>query len=221
MKIDIVTIFPKMFVSPFSESIVKRAVKQKKLEIEVHDLRKWTTDKHKTVDGKPFGGGPGMIMMIEPIYKALKSIDPDHKARRILFTAKGAVIMQEKVRELSKVDNLVLICGHYEEIDQRVHDFLVDERISIGNFILTGGEIPAIALVDAISRLLPGVLGNELSNVDESFSDQNSSIVEYPQYTRPEIFKINSKRSLKVPEVLLSGDHKKIKEWRESMRKIL
>lgn len=222
MQIDIVTIFPKMFDSPFAESIVARAVKEGKVTIKIHDLRNWTSDKRKTVDEKPFGGGAGMIMMIEPIYKALEELDPERKATRILLTARGARIMQEKVRELSTKNHLILICGHYEGIDHRVDEFLVDERISIGDFVLTGGEIPAMAITDAIIRLIPGVLGNEASLKEESFSanskadseKREAAYLEYPQYTRPEVFKTKDGRELKVPEVLLSGDHSRINEWK-------
>ncbi|MBU0976120.1 MAG: tRNA (guanosine(37)-N1)-methyltransferase TrmD [Patescibacteria group bacterium] len=229
MVIDILTIFPKMFDSPFAESIVKRAIDAGKVIINTHDLRKWTSDKHKTVDAKPFGGGAGMVMMIEPIYKALHELDPDHGAYRILFTARGARIVQEKVRELSQKERIILVCGHYEEIDQRVHDFLVDECISIGDFILTGGEISSMALTDAVVRLIPGVLGNEESLKEESFSTENSNIksqnsnfnyLEYPHYTRPAEFKAKEGKVLEVPEVLLSGNHGKIKKWREQNRRI-
>jgi len=217
MKIDIITTFPNMFKSPFRESIIKRAQEKKLVKINIHDLREWTTDKHKTIDDKPFGGGAGMIMKIEPIYRALNELDKDHKAWRILFTAKGERIMQEKMRELSKKDHLILICGHYEGVDQRVADHLVDECISIGDFILTGGEIPAMALTDAVTRLIPGVLGNEESLKDESFSKEIESgkkYIEYPQYTRPEIFEIQGKK-LEVPKVLLSGNHEEIRKWRD------
>jgi tRNA (guanine37-N1)-methyltransferase len=225
MKIDILTIFPNMFKSPFAESIIKRAQEAEKVTINIHNLRKWTTDKHKTVDDKPFGGGAGMVMMIEPIYKALKELDPDHKAHRILFTAKAKRIMQGKVRGLSKRKHLILICGHYEGVDHRVHEHLVDECISIGDFVLTGGEIPAMALTDAVVRLLPGVLGNEASLKEESFSRVNGQMsnvkcfLEYPQYTRPAVFKAKSGKELKVPEILLSGDHERIAKWRESKKR--
>jgi tRNA (guanine37-N1)-methyltransferase len=256
MKIDILTIFPDMFKSPFEESILRRAQDKSLVGISIDDLRKWTTDKHKTVDDKPFGGGAGMVMMVEPIYKALEELDPKHEAHRILFTAKGARIVQEKVQELSEKKHLILICGHYEGVDARVGEHLVDEQISIGDFVLTGGEIPAMALTDAVVRLLPGVLGNEGSVKDESFSkgrDTNIQIykdtlrsrstrlsssqagqaerqtdnrelttdnyLEYPQYTRPATFKTKDGRELKVPEVLLSGNHKKVAKWREENRK--
>ncbi len=221
MIIDILTIFPDMFYSPFRESIIKRAKDKKLLEINIYSLRSWTDSVHRTVDDKPYGGGAGMIMKIEPIYKALKELDKGHKAWRILFTAKGDRIVQEKMRELSKKNHLILICGHYEGVDQRVADYLVDECISIGDFILTGGEIPAMALTDAVTRLIPGVLGNEESIKDESFSKDKLSgeeCLEYPQYTRPEVFKADG-RELKVPRVLLGGDHAKVNEWRKKMKK--
>jgi len=211
-----------MFDSVFSESIIKRAQEKKKVQISIHDLRKWTKDRHKTVDDKPFGGGAGMVMMLQPLYDALCDLDPGHKAYRVLFTAKGKRIIQEKVRELSFKKELILICGHYEGIDHRVHEHLVDECVSIGDFVLTGGEIPAMALVDATTRLIPGVVGNEESIIDESFSrtEEGTMYIEYPQYTRPAEFK-TKKGVLKVPDVLLSGDHKAIKEWREGHKQKL
>jgi tRNA (guanine37-N1)-methyltransferase len=237
MKIDIITIFPDMFTSPFAESIVKRALHAGKVTITAHNLRKWTTDKYQSVDDTPFGGGAGMIMKIEPIYKALLEIDPEWNATRILLTAKGARIMQEKVRELSQKEHLVFICGHYEGVDHRVFDHLVNERISIGDFVLSGGEIPAMAVIDAVVRLLPGAVGNPESVVDESFStsdeqramsngssvetkiEAQSQFLEYPQYTKPAVFKLEDGKELKVPDVLLSGNHQKIREWREENRK--
>ncbi len=227
MRIDIITIFPKMFESPFAESIVKRAQAKGFVKIKIHNLRKWTKDKHETVDGRPFGGGPGMILLIEPIYKALEEIDPGHKAYRILFTAKGERIMQEKVRELSEKKHLVLICGHYEGVDNRVLEYLVDAGVRLGDFILTGGEIPAMALVDAVVRLLPGVLGNRDSLKEESFSEvlgENTrnikyTFLEYPQYSRPAVFRTRDGKVLSVPKVLLSGNHKKIQMWREKNRR--
>jgi tRNA (guanine37-N1)-methyltransferase len=233
MKIDILTIFPKMFDSTFAESIVKIAQDKGIASINIHNLRKWTTDKHKTVDDKPFGGGAGMIMMIEPIYKALEELDPSfsikglkekgRKSCRILLTAKGERIMQKKVRELSTKDHLILICGHYEGVDHRVYERFVDERISIGDFVLSGGEIPAMAIVDSVIRLIPGVLGNVESTKEESFSVDHEvaerKYIEYPQYTRPAVFKIKGGEELKVPKVLLSGDHGRIRKWREESSK--
>jgi tRNA (guanine37-N1)-methyltransferase len=169
-----------------------------------------------------------MVMKIEPIYKALEKLDPDENSHRVLLTAKGERILQKKVRELSKKDHIILICGHYEGVDHRVHDFLVDECISIGDFVLTGGEIPAMAVTDAVVRLIPGVVGNNESIKDESFSKSSEadsceleaeSYLEYPQYTRPEVFKTNEGKKLKVPKVLLSGDHGRIDKWRKVMRR--
>lgn len=219
MKIDILTIFPNMFNGPFSDSIIKRATDAGKVAINIHDLRQWTDDKHKTVDGKPYGGGAGMVMMIEPVYKALNELDPRNNAVKILITAKGERIMQEKVRELSIKKHLIFICGHYEGVDHRVFDYLVKERISIGNFIMTGGEIPAMAIVDAVVRLVPGVLGNKKSIKEESFSDKASTVKEYPQYTRPSTFKTKDGKVLKVPDILLSGDHEKIRKWRQNNKR--
>jgi tRNA (guanine37-N1)-methyltransferase len=222
VKIDVITIFPDMFRSVFKESIIMRAQNKKKVSISIHNLRKWSHDKHKTVDNKPFGGGAGMVMMVEPIYSALRELDQSHFAYRILFTAKGERIMQEKVRELSQKKHLILICGHYEGVDHRVHEHLVDECLSVGDFILTGGEIPAMALTDAVVRLLPGVVGNETSVIDESFSKskKGKTYIEYPQYTRPAEFTTIEGTILKVPDILLSGDHKKVKKWREENKKM-
>ena len=212
LQIDILTIFPKMFESPFSETIIRRAADAGLVKINAYDLRRWTTDNHKTVDDTPYGGGAGMVMKIEPIYKALKDIDPEKKAYRILLAAGGNTYKQEKAKQLAKKDRLVLICGRYEGVDQRVADYLVDESISIGNYVLSGGEIPAMVIADSVVRLIGGVLGNEISLEEESFNKPN--LLEYPHYTKPEIFKTNDGVELKVPQVLLSGNHKKIKEWR-------
>ena len=222
MKIDILTAFPAMFDSPFAESIVKRAQEKGKVEIKIYDLRKWTLDKYQSIDDHPYGGGAGMVLMVEPIYRALQDIDPDWKAFRILFTARGARIMQEKVRELSKEKHLVLISGHYEGTDERVHEHLVDVCLSLGDFILTGGEIPAMALTDAVVRLIPGVLGNEESVVNESFSESsdNKSYLEYPHYAKPAEFKTKKGEIWKVPSVLLSGNHAEIKKWRQNSKKV-
>lgn len=229
MKIDILTIFPNMFISPFAESIVKRALHKGLVTITVHDLRKWTSDKHKTVDASPYGGGAGMVMKIEPIYRALEEVDQDWNATRILLTAKGERIMQEKVRELSRKEHLVLIAGHYEGVDHRVFEHLVNERISIGDFVMSGGEIPAMAVTDAVVRLIPGVLGNPESVNDESFSVDSIGVnsrqsitenyLEYPQYTKPAVFILKDGTELKVPDVLLSGDHGAVEKWREKRRK--
>lgn len=205
MEINIVTLFPMMFKGPFDESIVKRAQEKGLVEIKIHDLRQWGLDQRKTVDDRPYGGGVGMVMMVEPIYNALKEIKkPNSKV--ILLTPQGKLFNQEKATNLSKEENIILICGHYEGFDERIRE-LVDEEISIGDFVLTGGEIPAMIVTDTIVRLIPGVLEKEDATKFESFTQ---NLLEYPQYTRPEDFK-----GMKVPEILLSGDHKKIEAWRK------
>jgi tRNA (guanine37-N1)-methyltransferase len=212
MKFDIITIFPKIFDSYFNESILKRAQKNNLLEIETHDLRNWASDKHKTVDDTPYGGGAGMVLKVEPIYKAVESIEKKPKTRIVLFSAKGKQFTQADAMRLSKYDQLIMICGRYEGVDERVIENIADEEISIGNYVLTGGEIPAMILVDSITRLLPGVLGNDQSSVYESHSEEG--YLEHAQYTKPEEFNY-----WKVPEVLLSGNHKKIEEWKNKKSK--
>jgi len=208
MQFNIITIFPDIFDPYFSKAMIKRAQMKKLINIKITDLRQFAENKYKSVDDTPYGGGAGMVLKIEPIYKALKSIKKKKKSRVILFSARGKTLSQKDLRRLKKYDQLIMICGRYEGIDNRVAEHLADEEISIGNYVLTGGEIPAMVLVDGITRLLPGVLGNLESPKDESFSKENE--LEYPQYTKPEKFK-----NWKVPEVLLSGNHGKIKEWRE------
>ena len=202
-----------MFKGPFDESIVKRAVDKKLVTINIHNLRKWTKDKHKTVDDRPYGGGIGMILMVEPIYKAIKDLKTK-KTKIILLTPQGKVFNQNKAQKLSKLDHLIFICGHYEGFDERIRKHLVDEEISIGDYVLTGGEIPAMVIVDSITRLIPGVLEKPEAIQNESFTRYTLDarrylLLEYPQYTRPEKYK-----NWKVPEILLSGNHKKIEEWR-------
>jgi len=207
MKIDILTLFPEMFKGPFSESIIKRAQKKNLLEIKIHNLRKWAEDKRGTVDDRPFGGGTGMVLMIKPIDKALKELKTK-KTKVILLSPKGKVFNQKRAEKLAKNKHLIFICGHYEDIDQRVREHLIDEEISIGDYILTGGELPAMVVIDTIARLIPGVLEKSQATEEESFGQQG--LLEHPQYTRPADFK-----GWKVPEVLLSGDHQKIAEWRK------
>lgn len=219
MKFDILTIFPDSLDSYLNSSILKRAQENKLLEINTHDIRKESTDKHHKVDDSPYGGGPGMVIQIEPVYKTLKKVYPrKHKTTRvILMSPQGKSLDQNEVKRLAKYKRLILIAGHYEAIDSRVDNF-IDEKVSLGNFVLTGGELAAACVIDAVSRLIPGVVGKEESVQDESFSSYNKATkefnIEYPQYTRPEIFK-----GLKVPEVLLSGNHRKIKDWRDSQSK--
>lgn len=214
MKIDVITIFPSMFVGPFNTSMLKKAKDMGVVEINIHNLRKWSTDRHKTVDDRPFGGGTGMVLMVEPIYKALKNLKKGNKSKVILLSPVGHTYNQQKAVEYSGLDHLIFICGHYEGVDQRVADNLIDESISIGDYVMTGGEIPTMAIVDSIVRLLPGVLEKEATS-KESFSHLTSNFqhptLDYPVYTRPNDF-----NGWKVPEVLLNGNHKEIDKWRHS-----
>lgn len=214
MKFDIITIFPSIFDSYFSESILARAQKEKIIFIDVHNLRDYTKDKHKTVDDTPYGGGAGMVMKIEPIYESVKLIKSkvkgQKKTRIILFSAKGKKYTQEDAKRLKNYDNLILICGRYEGVDERVAEHIADEEISIGDYVLTGGEIPAMVVVDSVSRLLPGVLGNPQSLDEESFNISSQIKKEYPQYTKPEEF-----NNWKIPEVLKGGNHAEIEKWRK------
>ena len=204
MKIDVLTLFPEMF-TPLKTSIIGRAVDSGKLQINVVDIRDYTLDKHKKCDDAPFGGGAGMVMMPQPIASAIEAVDPDHKAKRIYLSPKGRTFNQKIVLEYSKEEHLLLLCGHYEGVDQRVIDLFIDEELSIGDFVLTGGEIPAMAVVDAVARYVEGVINGE-SLEQESFA---SGMLEYPHYTRPQEF-----MGLKVPEVLTSGHHANVEKWR-------
>ncbi|HTY45372.1 MAG TPA: tRNA (guanosine(37)-N1)-methyltransferase TrmD [Patescibacteria group bacterium] len=205
MRIDIITIFPRMFEPVLGESIVKRAQEKGKIKICVHDLRNYSDDKHRKVDDRPFGGGAGMVMRPEPLFKAVKALTGRGKV--ILLSPQGRRLDQTLARKLSACAHLVLVCGHYEGIDERVREELVDEEISIGDYVLTGGELPAMVLVDCLVRLIPGVLGDKNSLNFESFE---GNLLEYPHYTRPADFK-----GLKVPAVLVSGNHTKIEAWRK------
>ena len=211
MKIDILTLFPEMFDGPFNESIIKRAQEKGLVKIKVHNLRSWATGKHNTVDAKPYSGGSGMVLMVEPVYKALKDLK-SKDSKTILLSPQGEKYSQEKAREFSKAEHLILIAGHYEGFDERIRENLIDEEVSIGDYVLTGGEIPAMALVDSIVRLIPKVLGSEESLEGETHSKRNYK--KHPVYTRPEEF-----NGWRVPEVLLSGDHKKIEEWEKGKTK--
>ena len=209
MRIDIITIFPKMFEPVLNESIIKRAQRKGKVKIYIYNLSDYTLDKHRKVDDRPFGGGSGMVMSPEPIFRAVEDIK-SHAARRtphvILLCPQGKRLIQRTAKGLAKYKHLILICGHYEGVDERVRRYLVDEEISIGDYVLTGGELPAMVLVDCLVRLIPGVLGDKNSLNFESFK---GNLLEYPHYTRPAKF-----RNMRVPPILLSGDHKKIEIWR-------
>ncbi len=205
MKIDILTLFPNSFV-PLTESIIGRAREKNKVEINLVDIREFSLDKHKKCDDYIFGGGDGLLMMPQPLFDAIESVKQDN-SYIIYLSPKGNTLTQNKVQELSTKEHLILICGHYEGIDQRVIDTFVDEEISIGDYVLTGGELPAMVLVDSVCRYLPEILGNENSALNETFTN---NLLEYPQYTRPQNF-----RGLTVPEVLLSGNHQEIAKWRE------
>ena len=204
MKFDVLTLFPEMFKS-LDESIIGRAKEKGLIEINLINIRDFSKNKHKKVDDTPYGGGAGMVMMPDVVYDAYSSVKDD-KAKVIYLSPQGKVLNQDKVKELSKENHLILLCGHYEGIDQRVLDEIVDEEISIGDYVLTGGELPAMVLIDSVSRYVQGVLSEDSTN-EESFS---GNLLEYPQYTRPEEF-----RGKKVPEVLISGHHENIRKWRE------
>lgn len=216
MRFDIITIFPGMFDSYFGESILKRAREAGLIDIAVHDLRAYTTDKHHKTDDTPYGGGAGMVMKAEPIARAVEDIKArgrGERVRTILFSAKGKRFSQADVRRFAEYDRLVLVCGRYEGVDERVVEAgVVDEELSLGDFVLTGGEIPAMAVVDAVARLVPGVLGNDTSAVTESHGEEG--YLEHPQYTKPEEW-----RGHRVPDVLLSGHHANIESWKRTQSK--
>lgn len=216
MKFHILTLFPGMFAGPFSESIIKRAVQDGLIQISLHDIREYAVDRHKTADDSPYGGGAGMVMKVEPLaacIEAAKTECPD--ARVLLTTPRGKRFDHSLACELAKEEAILIICGRYEGVDERVSELFVDDEISLGDFVMTGGELAAMAVVDAVSRLVPGVLGSADSAVSDSFSD---GLLEYPHYTRPAEFRGNA-----VPEVLLSGNHRDISEWRrrEALRRTL
>ncbi|MEI7579628.1 MAG: tRNA (guanosine(37)-N1)-methyltransferase TrmD [bacterium] len=218
LTIHIITIFPNMFTSVFAESIVKRAKDKDLIAIKIYNLRDWTDDARKTVDDKPYGGGPGMVMKVEPFYKAVKEIKANLSGniKVILTSAKGKQYNQQIAQEYSQLDHLIILCGHYEGVDERVSALLCDTEISVGNYILTGGEIPAMTIADSVVRLIPGVLGNEESLDDESHNEENK--LEYPQYTRPEVFTDSQGEAHSVPSVLTNGNHKEIQTWRQTKK---
>jgi tRNA (guanine37-N1)-methyltransferase len=217
-KFDIITIFPEIFNFYFKESIISKGVEKGLLEINVHDLRSWSKDKHKKVDDKPFGGGLGMVMKIEPIYNAVKDLKKK-KSKVVLFSPRGKKFTQKTANELSKMNQVILICGRYEGIDERVKKEIADMEISIGDYVLMGGEIPSMVVIEAVSRLIPGVIGKEQFLIERV--DKNGGFIEYPQYTRPEVFSPKKGTNWKVPKVLLSGNHKKIEEWKKKKGRII
>jgi len=211
MKIDVLTLFPAMFAGPLDESIVKRAREAGLLDLKIHNLRDWTHDRHKTVDDRPFGGGPGMLLKVEPLFEAIESLQRE-KTKVILLSPSGRKFNQSIAREMAQQKDIILVCGSYEGFDERVREALSDDELSIGDYVLTNGALPAMVVVDAVARLLPGVLGDDESSHDESFSQ---GLLEYPQYTRPAEF-----LGMKVPEVLLSGNHAEIEKWRREQAKL-
>lgn len=218
---DLITIFPEA-AQPYAQaSILGRAQKSKKIKITAHQLRDFTNDKHKTVDDTPYGGGPGMVMKVEPIDKAVRKIKKRTKKTRVIMTAaSGKTFTQKDAKRLAKYDQLIFICGRYEGIDHRVEKEIADESLSIGDYVLTGGELPALVMTDAIARHVPGVLGKKASLEEESHSEEG--VLEYPQYTKPDVYEMRKglrKKKLAVPKVLLSGDHAKIQKWRKEQQK--
>jgi tRNA (guanine37-N1)-methyltransferase len=205
MKIAVLTLFPGMFAGPLDESIVKRACETGLLELKLHNLRDYAHDRHRTVDDRPFGGGPGMLLKPEPLFEAVEMLARE-TTRVILLSPSGRTFNQAIARELAQMDDLLLISGHYEGFDERVREHLADDELSIGDYVLTNGALPAMVIIDSVTRLLPGALGDDTSSHEESFSH---GLLEYPQYTRPADF-----RGMKVPEVLLSGNHAEIAKWR-------
>lgn len=211
MRIDILTLFPEMFEGVLSASMLGRAQTNGLIDIRVHNIRDYTDNKHRKADDYPFGGGAGLVMMAQPIYDCMDAVLEGGKAHRILMTPRGRTLNQKIAKELSQNERLILLCGHYEGVDERVME-IIDDEISVGDYVLTGGELPAMVLVDCVSRLIPGVLGSEESAVDESFSED---LLEYPQYTRPASF-----RGMDVPEILLNGHHAKIQAWRQEQARL-
>jgi tRNA (guanine37-N1)-methyltransferase len=211
VKFHIVTIFPEFFRGPFEHGVIQKAREAGLIEIQVHDLRTWTYDRHRTVDDRPFGGGEGMLLKAAPIFEAVEAIWPERSegSKVILLSAQGKKFDQAKAREFSGLKELLLICGRYEGVDERVAEHLADEELSIGDYVLSGGELAAAVVVDAIARLQAGVLGNETSSVDESFGE--AGLLDWPQYTRPAEF-----RGWKVPEVLIGGNHEEVRKWRRN-----
>ncbi|MBU0708747.1 tRNA (guanosine(37)-N1)-methyltransferase TrmD [Patescibacteria group bacterium] len=218
MVIDILTLFPKMFKGPFDDSIIKHAIENKLVTINIHNLRDWAEGKHKQADDSPYGGGVGMVLKFEPVYRAIEALKKEFERKKmkkskrshvILTTPAGRVFNYRIARKLGDLHHVIIVCGHYEGVDHRIFTYLADEHLSIGDYILTGGELPAMVITDAVTRLIPGVLGKEQSQENESFSFEQG-LLKYPQYTRPEEFE-----GYKVPGILLSGNHQEIENWRK------
>ena len=218
MKFDVLTIFPELFDSFSGESLLNRAQNKKLLEIHVHNIRDWAKDAHRTVDDKPFGGGLGQVFKIEPIFLAVKDIKKGRKSKVVLFTPRGKKFTQKKAHEFSKLNQLIFICGRYEGVDERIAEHIADEELSIGDYVLMGGEIPAMIVIEAVSRLIPRVVGKPQFLKERRVQN---GFIEYPQYTRPEIFKPKRGVKWKVPGVLVSGNHKEIEEWRQKKGRII
>ena len=223
LQFDVITIFPEIFDSYLKESFIKRAQQKKLIKINIHNLRRWTKDRHKTVDDRPFGGGLGMVLKIEPIYRAVQSLKSkikNQKSKIILFTPRGKQFNQKIAYQFSKLDRIIMICGRYEGVDERVAKHIADMELSIGDYDLMGGELPAMIAIETVSRLIPGVLGKP--ELLKERITKEKGFIEYPQYTRPEVFDVGKyNKKWRVPKVLLSGNHKKIEEWRKKHRKII
>ena len=223
IQFDIITIFPHIFDSYLQESLIKKAQERKKIKIRIHNLRKWAKDKHQTVDDRPFGGGLGMVMKVAPIYRAVSDLKKDKakskKRKVILFTPRGKKFNQKIAYQLSKLDQIIIICGRYEGVDERVAKHIADIEMSIGDYDLMGGELPAMVIIETICRLVPGVLGKK--ELLKERITKEKGFIEYPQYTRPEVFSPKKDVKWQVPKILLSGHHKKIEEWRKKYGKVI
>jgi len=221
---EIITIFPKIFNSFLQETLIARAQKKKLIKINIHDLRKWTTDRHKTVDDRPFGGGLGMVLKVEPIYRAVNTLkgkakNEKRKTKIILFTPRGKKFAQKLAYKFSKLERIIMVCGRYEGVDERVAKYITDLELSIGDYDLMGGELPAMVVIETVARLIPNVIGKP--QLLKERLTKEKGFIEYPQYTRPEIFEPKKGVKWRVPKVLLSGHHQKIKEWRQKHQKII
>jgi len=214
---EVITIFPKIFDSYLKESFIKKAGERGLIKINIHNLRGYTRDRHKTVDDRPFGGGLGMVLKVEPIYKAVKKIKKGKKAKVVLFTPRGRKFNQKLAYQFSKLNQIIMICGRYEGVDERVAKHIADMELSIGDYDLMGGELPAMIVMEAVARLIPGVLGKP--ELLEERITKEKGFIEYPQYTRPEVFELKKRVKWRVPKVLLSGHHQKIQEWRKKYGK--